>query len=48
MFTSFMNAITSTKFQINQLTLSRFSGFGHESLAVPDEISNYRGLYEAD
>ena len=31
MFTSFMHTITGTKFQINQLTLTLFSGAGPRS-----------------
>ena len=39
MFTSFMNVITSTKFQVNQLTLTLFSGSGPKRRPVADEIS---------
>ena len=42
MFTSFIHTITSTKFQINQLTLTLFSGSGPKSPPVAGKISKCR------
>ena len=43
MFPSFMHTIISPKFQINQLTLTLFSGSGQKPLA--GEISKCRRLW---
>ena len=52
MFTSFMDTITSTKFQVNQLTLTLFSGSGPKKparwLTKSQNAVDYRVKFKTD